>query len=175
MPSATDIKNYNPTNRPSAFVSPFSDRPPAALYSSITIKGSNDNDCLPCAITSLDRRKLQQFLVQLAEEKIIIPQNSTNTNTEGPVVPDLPPGAITLVKAFFIAECNMITMLRPATYDRFSGQDQQLFWQIGSPTAGSSVSNMKVTYLLSSTASIDWGDGNGGVQIISNSPFSKIF
>lgn len=63
-----DIKNTNKftLGAPSSFVSPFSDRPPTSFYSSIVIpRSGNDGGCTPCAIKSLHRKELQEFIEQI--------------------------------------------------------------------------------------------------------------
>lgn len=75
----------------SAFVSPFSDRPPVAFYSSIVIPRTVEpGDCLPCSLRGITRRSLKEFLDQTASEEktnaLLPPQISQTT----PTIPDPP-------------------------------------------------------------------------------------
>lgn len=174
MPSAIDIKKYT-NSQPSAFISPFSDRPPIALYSSIAIKGTNDDDCLPCSITSLNRNKLQRFLIQLAEEKIIIPQNSISSSTQTPVIPPIPSGSLEKVEIDFDAEVNNFAISRQITWDRFDFVSTPIFFTLVSvPGTTISISNMIITTENTNTT-VDWGDGTTPVPIVSGVPFSKTY
>lgn len=174
MPSATDIKNYSGTQA-SAFISPFSDRPPIALYSSIAIKGTNDNDCLPCSITSLNRNKLQRFLIQLAEEKIIIPQNSISSTTQVPVIPPIPSGSLERVDVDLDAEVNNFSISRQITWERFDFVSSPIFWTLNSvPGTALSISNMIITTDNPNTA-VNWGDGTTPTTVVSGTPFSKTY
>jgi hypothetical protein len=170
MPSAIDIKNYKKTF-PSAFISPFSDKPPIALYSSLTIKGINDDDCLPCSLTSLNSNKLLRFVIQLAEEKIILPQNSISTSSETPIIPPIPSGSLESITVEFEGEINNFGLLQQITWERFDFVSSQIFWTYDA-TAGTSISNMIVTTDGEQT-SIDWGDNTTPMAITSGVPFSK--
>lgn len=174
MPSATDIKNYSGT-QPSAFISPFSDRPPIALYSSIAIKGANDDDCLPCSITSLNRSKLQRFLIQLAEEKIILPQNSITSTTQAPVIPPLPSGSLERVDIDLLGEINNFAISRQMTWERFDFVSSPIFWTLNDvPGTSISISNMIITTTNPNTT-VDWGDGTTPTSVVSGIPFSKTY
>jgi hypothetical protein len=174
MPSAIDIKKYSRIS-PSAFISPFSDKPPIALYSSIAIKGENDDDCLPCSITSLNRNKLQRFLVQLAEEKTIIPQNSISSTTQVPVIPPIPSGSLEEITVEFEAEVGNFGVLRQITFERFDFISSPIFWTLNAiPGTTISITNMIITTDGQSN-SIDWGDGTAPVPIVSGSPISKTY
>lgn len=174
MPSAIDIKKYSNT-QPSAFISPFSDRPPIALYSSIAIKGTNDDDCLPCSITSLNRNKLQRFLIQLAEEKIIIPQNSISSTTQTPIIPPIPSGSLQKVEVDFDAEVNNFAISRQITWDRFDFVSTPIFFTLNAvPGTTISISNMIITTENPNTT-VDWGDGTAPLPVVSGTPFSKTY
>ena len=170
MPSAIDIKNYKKTF-PSAFISPFSDKPPIALYSSITIKGTNDDDCLPCSLTSLNSNKLLRFIIQLAEEKIILPQNSISTSSETPVIPPVPSGSLESITVDFEGEVNNFALLQQITWERFDFVSSPIFWTFDAAT-GVSISNMILT-TNGQQNFINWGDGTSPVAITSGAPFSK--
>lgn len=174
MPSAIDIKNYTRIT-PSAFISPFSDKPPIALYSSIAIKGENDDDCLPCSITSLNRSKLQKFLIQLAEEKIIIPQNSITTSSQVPVIPPIPSGSVNEVTIEFEGEVGNFGVLRQITFERFDFISSPIFWTLMAvPGSTISITNM-IIVTDEQPNFIDWGDGTAPVPITSGNPISKTY
>ena len=172
MPSAIDIKNYKKTF-PSAFISPFSDKPPITLYSSIAIKGTNDDDCLPCSLTSLNSSKLLRFIIQLAEEKIIIPQNSISTSSETPVLPPMPSGSLESITVDFEGEVNNFALLQQITWERFDFVSAPIFWTMDVGSAVS-ITNM-IVQTNSSQTTIDWGDGTSPVPIASDVPFTKTF
>ena len=170
MPSAIDIKNFK-KNFPSTFISPFSDKPPIALYSSITIKGTNDDDCLPCSLTSLNSKKLLRFIIQLAEEKIILPQNSISTSSETPVIPPLPSGSLESITIDLEGEINNFALLQQITWERFDFVSAAIFWTLDA-AAGVSISNIIIT-TDGQPNFLDWGDGTSPVSIASGAPFSK--
>lgn len=174
MPSAIDIKNYSRIT-PSAFISPFSDKSPIALYSSIAIKGENDDDCLPCSITSLNRSKLQRFLIQLAEEKIIIPQNSISSTTQIPVIPPPPSGSLEEIIVDLKAEVGNFGVLRQITFERFDFVSSPIFWTLNAvPGTLISITNM-IIETDGQQNFIDWGDGTTPIQIVSGTPISKTY
>ncbi len=170
MPSAIDIKNFKKTS-PSAFISPFSDKPPIALYSSIAIKGTNDDDCLPCSLTSLNSNKLLRFIIQLAEEKVILPQNSISTSSETPTIPPLPSGSLESVTVDFEGEINSFALLQQITWERFDFTSSPIFWTLDAPT-GTLISNMIITTNGQPTL-IDWGDGTTPSAVTSGVSFSN--
>jgi hypothetical protein len=161
MPSAIDIKNYKKTF-PSAFISP---------YSSLTIKGINDDDCLPCSLTSLNSNKLLRFVIQLAEEKIILPQNSISTSSETPIIPPIPSGSLESITVEFEGEINNFGLLQQITWERFDFVSSQIFWTFDA-AAGTLISNMIFT-TDGQQNSIDWGDNTTPLAITSGVPFSK--
>ena len=92
MPSSIDIElDLRPAS--SAFVSPLSDGPPPVLYSSIAIKQSpDDEDCIPCAVTKIQKKSLGEFIKQLAvsDSSRILSVADIEISQNVPVIPPLP-------------------------------------------------------------------------------------
>jgi hypothetical protein len=91
MPKSTDIElDLRPTA--SAFISPIANGPPPVLYSSIAIKKTDDETCIPCAVTKIQRKSLNEFISQLAEEDFerVSSGASVQTSETVPVIPPIP-------------------------------------------------------------------------------------
>jgi len=78
----------------SAFVSPFTDMPPVAFYSSLTIPRTMDAaDCLPCSLRGITRDRLALFLNQLSSVQVnsaLLPPALSITKPTIPPQPTLP-------------------------------------------------------------------------------------
>jgi len=159
MPRADSVEIFT-ASPPNAFVSPFTDRPPVAFYSSIVIPGTDKGDCLPCAITALSRLQLQSFVTELggAMQRLPLPSLTLNANT--PVIPDPPSNAVDTIEVDMLIGLGSPTLLRPATFARVDaeaiiGTALKPFWV---HNGGGTVGGFTATTTDGSNIAIFWGD-----------------
>jgi hypothetical protein len=158
MPKAKSVELFM-QSAPSAFVSPFSDRPPVSFYSSIVIPGNDKNDCLPCAITALSRSQLEAFISELGGSLRQLPLPSLTLNQTVPVIPDPPSNAVDAIELDFLASLPIYAFLRPTSFSRIDseavlGATPKSFW---THAGGATLSGFTVTTTDSSNVDIFWG------------------
>jgi hypothetical protein len=159
MPRAKTVELFT-QSAPSAFVSPFSDRPPVAFYSSIVIPGNDKNDCLPCAITALSRGQLEAFISELGDTARQLPLPSLTLDQQPPVIPDPPSSAAETVELDFVAALPIYAFLRPTAFIRLDstatlGVALKPVW---AHSGGATLSGFTVTTADGSGVDIFWGD-----------------
>ena len=117
MPSAKNVTVFV-QSAPNAFVSPFSDRPPLALYSSIPVLGRDSGQCISCASVGLTRAEYEKLILEIANKETTLPRQEIVLSQDLPVIPPYPDAVNTLVVRDFDAEFDAGVRLAAVSYIR---------------------------------------------------------